>query len=49
MDIGLQAGGLTLQQSFEIDTLCCETMKKFPVVMEAMTKLPDYYVHVRVQ
>lgn len=20
--------------------------KKFPVVMEAMTKLPDYYVHV---
>src|SRR5256714_15579930 len=21
-------------------------MKKFPVVMEAMTKLPDYYVHV---
>ncbi len=121
MDIGLQAGGLTLQQSFEIDALCCETMrwnfahevvqcditkklvqaekechvmvatypctkyspiadihgvrtgddlflhffrhvairrpelyvvenvpgmKKFPVVMEAMTKLPDYYVHV---
>jgi DNA (cytosine-5)-methyltransferase 1 len=121
MDIGLQAGGLTLQQSFEIDTLCCDTMrgnfshhvvqcditkkivladkechvmvatypctkyspigdihgvrtgddlflhffrhvairrpevyvvenvpgmKKFPVVMEAMTKLPEYYVHV---
>jgi DNA (cytosine-5)-methyltransferase 1 len=121
MDIGLQAGGLTLQQSFEIEALCCETlrwnfshevvqcditkklvsaekecqvmvatypctryspigdihgvrtgddlflhffrhvairrpevyvvenvpgMKKFPVVMEAMTKLPDYYVHV---
>ena len=121
MDIGLQAGGLTLQQSFEIDRVCCETirqnfshevvqcditkklvladkdcdvmvatypctkyspigdihgvrtgddlflhffrhvairrpelyvvenvpgMKKFPVVMEAMTKLPDYYVHV---
>jgi DNA (cytosine-5)-methyltransferase 1 len=121
MDIGLQAGGLTLQQSFEIDRICCETMrknffhevlecditqklvyddkechvmvatypctkyspigdihgvrtgddlflhffrhvairkpeiyvvenvpgmKKFPVVMEAMTKLPDYYVHV---
>ena len=121
MDIGLKAGGLTLQQSFEIDTFCCETMrenfsheivqcditqklvltdkdchvmvatypctkyspigdihgvrtgddlflhffrhvairrpelyvvenvpgmKKFPVVMEAMTKLPDYYVHV---
>ncbi|HSE30229.1 MAG TPA: DNA cytosine methyltransferase, partial [Pyrinomonadaceae bacterium] len=22
-------------------------MKKFPVVMEAMTKLPDYYVHVK--
>src|SRR5258706_6257429 len=21
-------------------------MKKFPVVMEAMTKLPDYYVHI---
>lgn len=121
MDIGLEAGGLTLQQSFEIDGLCCETMrqnfthevvqcditqklvesekechvmvatypctkyspiadihgvrtgdelflhffrhiairrpelyvvenvpgmKKFPVVMEAMTRLPDYYVHV---
>lgn len=121
MDIGLEAGGLTLQQSFEIDTVCCDTirrnfshevvqcditkklvladkgchvmvatypctkyspigdihgvrtgddlflhffrhvairrpeiyvvenvpgMKKFPVVMEAMTKLPDYYVHV---
>jgi len=121
MDIGLDAGGLVLQQSFEIDTLCCDTMrrnfsheviqcdiskkivladkdchvmvatypctkyspiadihgvrtgddlflhffrhvalkrpevyvvenvpgmKKFPVVMEAMTKLPDYYVHV---
>ena len=121
MDIGLEAGGLTLQQSFEIDRVCCETMrqnfshevfqsditqklvyaekechvmvatypctkyspigdihgvrtgddlflhffrhvairkpelyvvenvpgmKKFPVVMEAMTKLPDYYVHV---
>lgn len=121
MDLGLQQGGLTVQQSFEIDPLCCETlrrnfdhdvteidikqklvasekecqvmiaaypcnrysaisdihgvrtgddlflhffrhvaikrpevyalenvpgMKKFPVVMEAMTKLPDYYVHV---
>lgn len=121
MDIGLKAGGLTLQQSFEIETICCETMrrnfshevvqcditkklvltdkechvmvatypctkyspigdihgvrtgddlflhffrhvairrpelyvvenvpgmKKFPVVMEAMTKLPEYYVHV---
>jgi DNA (cytosine-5)-methyltransferase 1 len=121
MDLGLKAGGLTLQQSFEIDAVCCETMnrnftheiiqcditqklvladkdchvmvatypctkyspigdihgvrtgddlflhffrhvairrpelyvvenvpgmKKFPVVMEAMTKLPDYYVHV---
>ena len=121
MDIGLKAGGLTLQQSFEIEPLCCDTMrrnfahevvqcditkklvssekechvmvatypctryspigdihgvrtgddlflhffrhvairrpevyvvenvpgmKKFPVVMEAMTKLPDYYVHV---
>jgi DNA (cytosine-5)-methyltransferase 1 len=121
MDIGLEAGGLTLQQSFEVDSVCCETMrqnfshevvqcditkklvltdkdchvmvatypctryspigdihgvrtgddlflhffrhvairrpeiyvvenvpgmKKFPVVMEAMTKLPDYYVHV---
>jgi DNA (cytosine-5)-methyltransferase 1 len=121
MDIGLEAGGLTLQQSFEIDVVCCDTMrrnfshevvqcditkklvlsdkdchvmvatypctkysptgdihgvrtgddlflhffrhvairspvlyvvenvpgmKKFPVVMEAMTKLPDYYVHV---
>jgi len=121
MDIGLESGGLKLQQSFEIDGTCCETMrrnfsheviqcditrklvyaekechvmvatypctkyspigdihgvrtgddlflhffrhvairrpelyivenvpgmKKFPVVMEAMTKLPDYYVHV---
>lgn len=121
MDIGLEAGGLTLQQRFEIDAVSCETMrrnfsnevvrsditqklvydekpcdvmvatypctkyspiadihgvrtgddlflhffrhvairrpeiyvvenvtgmKKFPVVMEAMTKLPDYYVHV---
>src|SRR6476619_6490573 len=121
MDIGLESGGLTLQHSFEIEALCCDTMrrnfshdvvqcditkklvqsekechvmiatypctkyspiadihgvrtgddlflhffrhvairrpeiyvvenvpgmKKFPVVMEAMTKLPDYYVHV---
>lgn len=121
MDIGLQSGGLTLQQSFEVDSICCNTMrqnfsheviqcditkkivladkechvmvatypctkyspigdihrvrtgddlflhffrhvairqpeiyvvenvpgmKKFPVVMEAMTKLPNYYVHV---
>ena len=121
MDIGLRSSGVTLQQSFEIDSVCCETMrrnfshevvqcditrkvvltdkdchvmvatypctkyspiadihgvrtgddlflhffrhvairrpelyvvenvpgmKKFPVVMEAMTKLPDYYVHV---
>lgn len=27
MDIGLQAGGLTLQQSFEIEPLCCETLR----------------------
>lgn len=121
MDKGLERGGVTLQQSFEVDSTCCETlrrnfrhevvqidikaklvqdekpcdmmvatypcnkyspigdihqartgddlylhffrhvaikrpelywlenvpgMKKFPVVMEAMTKLPDYYVHV---
>jgi DNA (cytosine-5)-methyltransferase 1 len=121
MDVGLQAGGLTLQQSFEIEAVCCDTlqrnfshevvqcditkklvqaekecqvmvatypctkdspiadihggrtgddlflhffrhvairrpelsvvenvpgMKKFPVVMEAMTKLPEYYVLV---
>ncbi|HEY5884275.1 MAG TPA: DNA cytosine methyltransferase [Pyrinomonadaceae bacterium] len=121
MDIGLKVGGLTLQQSVEVDKICCDTirqnfshevvqsditkkvvladkecqvmvatypctryspigdihgvrtgddlflhffrhvairrpelyvvenvpgMKKFPVVMEAMTKLPDYYVHV---
>jgi DNA (cytosine-5)-methyltransferase 1 len=120
-DLGLQAGGLTIQQSFEIDDICCQTlrrnfshevvqgditkklvasekecdamfaaypcnrysgiadihgtrsgddlylhffrhvaikrpevyglenvpgMRKFPVVMEAMTKLPDYYVNV---
>lgn len=121
MDIGLERGGLTIQQSFEIDSKCCATarrnfsheivecditgklvtnekpcnvmvatypctkystiadihgtrsgddlflhffrhiaiqrpeiyvienvpgMRKFPVVMEAMTKLPDYYVTV---
>lgn len=121
MDIGLQRGGLTLQQAFEIDPTCCATlrrnfahevvegdiaqilverekpcevmvatypctrystaasvhgtrtgddlflhffrhiaiaqpevyvvenvpgMRKFPVVMEAMTRLPDYYVQV---
>ena len=121
MDLGLEQGGLTIQQSFEIDETCCDTlrrnfnhevvqldikdklvanerdchvmsatypcnkystiadihgvrtgdelflhffrhvaikrpelyvlenvpgMRKFPVVMEAMTKLPDYYVHV---
>jgi DNA (cytosine-5)-methyltransferase 1 len=121
MDYGLCAGGLEIQQSFEIDKVCCDTlkknfahdvvccditkklvaaenpcdvmvatypctkystiadihgtrtgdelflhffrhiairkpeiyvienvpgMKKFPVVMEAMTKLPDYYVSV---
>lgn len=27
-DIGLQLGGLTLQQSFEIDSLCCDTMRR---------------------
>jgi len=27
MDIGLEAGGLTLQQSFEIDGMCCDTMR----------------------
>ncbi len=121
MDLGLSRGGITIQQSFELDKRCCETlranfthevinsditkklvaeekpcdvmiatypctkyspvadihgcrtgdelflhffrhiairrpevyvtenvpgMKKFPVVMEAMTKLPDYYVSV---
>lgn len=121
MDLGLRRGGLELQQSFEIDRICCETlrlnfghevqpcditqktveaekpcevmvatypctryspiadvhgvrtgddlflhffrhlairrpeiyvvenvpgMRKFPVVMEAMTRLPDYYVQV---
>jgi DNA (cytosine-5)-methyltransferase 1 len=121
MDLGLQEGGVSIQQSFEIDPLCCDTlrrnfdhevvecdiklklvadekechamiatypctkysaigdihgvrtgdelflhffrhlairkpeiyavenvpgMKKFPVVMEAMTSLPDYYVNV---
>jgi hypothetical protein len=24
MDIGLRSGGLTLQQSFEIEALCCD-------------------------
>src|SRR5213080_331877 len=28
MDIGLQSGGLTLQQSFEIEALCCDTMRR---------------------
>ena len=28
MDIGLKAGGLTLQQSFEIDAVCCDTMRQ---------------------
>jgi DNA (cytosine-5)-methyltransferase 1 len=28
MDIGLQAGGLTLQQSFEIEPLCCDTLRQ---------------------
>ncbi len=28
MDIGLQSGGLTLQQSFEIEPLCCDTMRR---------------------
>ncbi len=121
MDAGLQRGGVCIQQSFELDATCCDTlrlnfehdvvqcdikaklvaaekpcdvmvatypctkystisdihgartgdelflhflrhvvirrpeayvvenvpgMRKFPVVMEAMTKLPDYYVHV---
>lgn len=121
MDLGLSRGGVTVQQSFEIDRACCDTlrlnfghdvgqmdmtrklvaeekdcdvmvatypctkysaiadihgartgdelflhffrhvairkpevyvienvpgMRKFPVVMEAMTKLPDYYVNV---
>lgn len=121
MDLGLQLGGLELQQSFELDAICCATlranfthevvacdlkaktveadrpcdmmvatypctkyspiadihgtrsgdelflhffrhiairrpalyvvenvpgMRKFPVVMEAMTRLPDYYVNV---
>jgi DNA (cytosine-5)-methyltransferase 1 len=121
MDLGLSLGGLTVQQSFEIDSKCCATMRtnfdheviesdisrklveaekpcdvmvatypctkystiadihgtrtgdelflhffrhlairrpevyvvenvpgmrKFPVVMEAMTRLPDYYVNV---
>lgn len=28
MDIGLQAGGLTLQQSFEIEAVCCDTQRR---------------------
>lgn len=28
MDIGLEAGGLTLQQSFGIDAVCCDTMRQ---------------------
>jgi DNA (cytosine-5)-methyltransferase 1 len=28
MDIGLEAGGLMLQQSFEIDALCCDTLRR---------------------
>src|SRR5213592_397656 len=28
MDIGLERGGLTLQQSFEIDAACCDSMRR---------------------
>jgi DNA (cytosine-5)-methyltransferase 1 len=28
MDIGLQSGGLTLQQSFEIEAVCCDTLRR---------------------
>jgi DNA (cytosine-5)-methyltransferase 1 len=28
MDIELRSGGLSLQQSFEIDALCCDTMRR---------------------
>src|SRR5712691_5837688 len=28
MDIGLQSGVLTLQQSFEIEALCCDTLRR---------------------
>ena len=54
MDIGLQAGGLTLQQSFEIDTPCCDTMRRnfsHEVVQCDITKkivLADKECHVMV-
>ena len=28
MDIGLQSGCLTVQQSFEVEALCCDTMRR---------------------
>ena len=28
MDTGLESGGLTLQQSFEIEALCCDTLRR---------------------
>jgi len=54
MDIGLKAGGLTLQQSFEIETVCCETMRQnfvHEVVQCDITKklvLTDKDCHVMV-
>jgi DNA (cytosine-5)-methyltransferase 1 len=41
MDIGLQAGELTLQQSFEIQLLCCDTLRRnfdHEVVQSDITK-----------
>lgn len=91
LELGVERGGCEVQQSFEVDPVCCATirrnhprrvvmegditrtgdemflhalrfqalrptaaygmenvpgMRKFPVVMEAMTKLPGYYVTV---
>ena len=54
MDIGLRAGGLTLQQSFEIDGICCETLRgnfSHEVVQCDITKklvLADKDCHVMV-
>jgi len=54
MDIGLKAGGLTLQQSFEIDSVCCDTMRRnfsHDVVQCDITKklvLADKKCHVMV-
>jgi DNA (cytosine-5)-methyltransferase 1 len=41
LDIGLDAGGLTIQQSFEIDQICCDTLRlnfQHEVIQSDITK-----------